>query len=72
MLAWGFRITLFVPNETWLETAAIPGVSAAVVVALVGGFYFVMVALTFWPTTREAKGEFYDAEPGEWKTRSEE
>lgn len=28
--------------------------------------------LTFWPTTREAKGEFHDEESGDWKAESEE
>lgn len=30
MIAWIFRITVFVPNESWFETASIPAVSGLV------------------------------------------
>lgn len=71
LVAWVFRITIFVPGESWLETAAIPGVPPEFVVAAVGVFYLAMAALTLLPTSREAKGEFYDQEAGDWKTDSE-
>lgn len=67
-LAWLFRITIFVPDETVFETAAVPGVPGAVVVLVVGVAYLGAVLLAMWPTTREAKGEFYGEEPGDWKT----
>jgi uncharacterized membrane protein len=66
-VAWLFRITVFVPNETWNNTASVPGVSGEIVVAAVGVFYLVVTVLTFWPQEREAKGEFYGEEPGDWK-----
>lgn len=68
LAAWIFRITVFVSGERWLETAAVPGVPGAVVVATVGAFYLAMVALAFWPTSREAKGEFHGEDSGDWKS----
>lgn len=66
-VAWLFRITIFVPNETWRETASIPGVSGEIVIGIIGAYYAVMTLLTFWPQEREAKGEFHGEEPGDWK-----
>ncbi|GAA5040536.1 DUF2270 domain-containing protein [Haladaptatus pallidirubidus] len=66
-VAWLFRITVFVPEETWHETASVPGVPGETVVVAVGIFYCAIMLLTFWRQSREAKGEFHGAEPGEWK-----
>jgi uncharacterized membrane protein len=68
LLAWLFRITVFVDGERPLETAAIPGVPGVVVVALVVVTYLGMVLLALWPTPRQAKGEFHGEEVGDWKT----
>ncbi|SIQ97568.1 Uncharacterized membrane protein [Haladaptatus litoreus] len=68
-VAWLFRITLFVPNEPWRETAAVPGVSGEIIVGIVGAFYLALILVTFWPRKREAKGEFHGEEPGDWKER---
>ena len=65
LLAWLFRITVFVPGERWLETAAVPGVPGLVVVVAIGTAY--VGALALWPTSRQAKGEFHGEEAGDWK-----
>lgn len=67
LLAWVFRITAFVPGETWLRTAALPGVPGTVVVGVVALFYVTAVGLTFLPGSRDAKGEFHGEEAGDWK-----
>lgn len=67
LAAWGFRITVFVGGQSWNETAAVPGVPGTAVVGVVGSYYFLAMVLAFWPTTREAKGEFHGERPGEWK-----
>ena len=67
VVAWLFRITAFVPKETPVETAAVPGISGEFVIAGVLCFYVATALLTFWPTKREAKGEFHGEKPGEWK-----
>lgn len=69
LLAWLFRITIFVPGEYPLETAAVPGVPGAVVVAVVGVTYLGTLLLALWPTPRQAKGEFHGEEVGDWKKR---
>ncbi len=66
-LAWLFRITIFVPDETWNETAAIPGIPGEIVVSIVGVFYVVLFVLTFWPRERKAKGEFHGKASDTWK-----
>ena len=68
LLAWLFRITIFVSGENPLETAAIPGVPGIIVVGLVGVLYLGASLLALWPTSRHAKGEFHGEEPGDWKT----
>lgn len=67
LLAWLFRITVFVPGERWIETASVPGVPATVVVVVVVGYYPALLGVTVRPTTRQAKGEYHDVNPGEWK-----
>lgn len=68
VLAWLFRITIFVSSENLLETAAVPGVPGIVVVGVVGMTYLGALLLALWPTSREAKGEFHGEEAGDWKT----
>ncbi|PSP97458.1 hypothetical protein BRC94_10170 [Halobacteriales archaeon QS_5_70_17] len=67
LLAWLFRITLFVPGEYWLETAAGSGVPGTIVVVAVGAIYLGALAVALWPTSRQAKGEFHGEEAGDWK-----
>ncbi|KYH26567.1 hypothetical protein HAPAU_16660 [Halalkalicoccus paucihalophilus] len=67
LLAWLFRISLFVPGERWVETAAMPGVPGTVVVGVVVLYYVVALVLTAWPSSRQAKGEYHGVEAGDWK-----
>jgi len=67
LVAWVFRITAFSGGGDWLAAAAIEAIPGAVVVAAVGAFYAAMLAVTFWPRERRAKGEFREGDPGEWK-----
>lgn len=67
LVAWLFRITLFVPNERWFETAAMPGVAGSTVVGVVLLYYAAALVVTAWPTPRQAKGEYHGVEAGEWK-----
>lgn len=48
LAAWAARITVFVPEETWTETAAIPGVPGEVVAACVGLLYLGFGGLAAW------------------------
>ncbi|WP_327052913.1 DUF2270 domain-containing protein [Halomicrococcus gelatinilyticus] len=68
LAAWVFRITAFTPpRKTWLEAAGIAYVPGAVVIALVGVFYAILVGIALWPRERHAKGEFREGDPDEWK-----
>lgn len=66
-VAWAFRITIFVPGERWLETAAIPGIPGEIVVGTVVLFYAIALLVAFGVRERRAKGEFYGEESGDWK-----
>lgn len=67
LVAWLFRISLFVPDEQWFETAAVPGISGIIVVITVLLYYLLALVMTLWPTSRQAKGEYHGVEPGTWK-----
>lgn len=67
LVAWLFRIMIFVPDEQWFETAAVPGIPGTVVVVVVGAYYLVNLAIMLWPSPRQAKGEYHGVEPGDWK-----
>ncbi|WP_231188134.1 DUF2270 domain-containing protein [Haladaptatus sp. DYF46] len=67
LVAWLFRISVFVPNESPLATAEVPGIPGGVVIGGVLLFYLSMAIVTFWPTRREAKGAFHGEEAGQWK-----
>lgn len=41
--AWTARITVFQPEESWRQTASLPGLSGEIVVAIVVAFYVVVV-----------------------------
>ena len=66
-IAWVLQITIFTPDSGWLETAAISSIPGEFVVIGVALFYIGALLLAFWPTSREAKGEFYGEDIGEWK-----
>lgn len=66
-IGWLFKITLFTPERRWQEAAEIPGVPGAAIAALLAALYVSLLVLAFWPAPREAMGEVYGEEAGEWK-----
>ena len=66
-LAWVFRITVYTPEQTWVQTASVPGISGELVAVVVAAFFLVTTVFTFWPRERHARGEFHGEETGEWK-----
>jgi uncharacterized membrane protein len=65
--AWAFRISLYTPDQSWVETASIPGLSGVLVAVSVVVFFVVITVFTFWPRERHARGEYHGNEPGNWK-----
>lgn len=58
VIAWVVRLTVFAPTSTgFVETATIGQLPGLVVLISVGIYYAVLVFLTFWPSSRKAKGE---------------
>lgn len=68
-LAWIAKITVFSPETAWTEAAALPGFPGPLVALSLGIFYAVLFVLSMSSGTREAKGEVYGEEPGEWKQK---
>ena len=71
-IAWVVKVTLFTPEQGWAEAAALPEVPGVVVAGALTVFYVGVAALAFWPGEREAMGEVYGVEPGDWKDESEQ
>ncbi|GAA0511737.1 Uncharacterized membrane protein [Halorubrum aquaticum] len=67
LVAWLFRITAFAPNESPLTTATIAGVPGTLVVTVIALYYATAVMIVLWPRDREAKGEFREGDPHDWK-----
>jgi uncharacterized membrane protein len=67
LVAWLFRITAFAPDERPLTTAAIAVVPGIIVAAVIAFYYLAAILLVLWPREREAKGEFEEGDPKEWK-----
>ncbi|MFC6720778.1 DUF2270 domain-containing protein [Halobacteriaceae bacterium SHR40] len=67
LVAWIFRISAFVSRQDWLATARIGRIPGIAVVAVVGVFYVVLLSIAFWPRERQAKGEFREGDPDDWK-----
>lgn len=67
LVAWLFRITAFAPDERALATASIAVVPGTLVVAVIALYYVVAVTIALWPRDREAKGEFREGSPDDWK-----
>ena len=67
--AWVVRLTVFTPPGSGVvETAAVGALPGALVLAAVGCFYLVVLALTLRRAPRRAKGEMQAAEAAEeWK-----
>ena len=70
LVAWLFRITAFAPNESPLTTATIAVIPGIVVLALVALYFITATVIVLWPRDRDAKGEFSEGDPGEWKESS--
>lgn len=70
LAAWVFKITAFSADGAWLDAAAVGVVPGSVVVSVVGLYYLAVVGIAVWPHPRQAKGEFSEADYGEW-TESE-
>jgi len=66
-VAWVFRVSLYTPNQSVLETASVPGVGGALVVGIVALFFVVVTAVAYWPHERDARGEFHGEVTGDWK-----
>lgn len=66
-VGWLFKVTLFTPDQTWQEAAALPGVSGRIAAIGLALFYVFLALLAFWPTQRQAMGEVYGEKVGEWK-----
>jgi uncharacterized membrane protein len=67
--AWIVRLTVFAGTSgSLIDTATVGRVSGGVIVAGVGLYYAIMVVATFWPSTRQAKGELQsDPDAEEWR-----
>lgn len=68
-VGWVFKITMFTPTGTWRHAAALPNLPGTVVIAAVALFYLAVATLAYWPAPRQAMGEVYGEEIGEWKRR---
>lgn len=66
LAAWLFKITAF-SSQPWSEVATVGSVPGIVVVGIIFVYYITAVVVAFWPQKRQAKGEFDEREPGEWK-----
>lgn len=66
LAGWIFRITVLSSGPV-SEVAALGTLPGIAILAAVGMFYIVAVAVTFWPHPRYAKGEFSEVDAGEWK-----
>lgn len=66
LAGWIFRITVLSSGPV-SEVAALGSLPGIVILAAVGMFSIVAVAVTVWPHPRYAKGEFGEVDAGEWK-----
>lgn len=66
--AWVVRLAVFVEGGSVVQMAAIGRIPGSVVIGLVAVYYAILVALTIWPTGRQAKGGLQEGEnTGEWQ-----
>ena len=66
--AWLVRLTVFTGTGGLIETAAIGRLPGTVVTVGVGCYYAVVVILTVWPRSRQAKGELQSRpDTEEWR-----
>lgn len=66
-VAWAFRVSIYTPGATWVQTASVPGIPGELVAGTVAAFFVVVTAFTYWPRERHARGEFHGEESGDWK-----
>ncbi|MEY7850806.1 DUF2270 domain-containing protein [Natrarchaeobius sp. A-rgal3] len=64
LLGWVFHVWAFNPDEPFLESAGLPGVSGTVVVTAVAVFYLALVVLAV-PLSAKERGESGEAEHGD-------
>ncbi|WP_058366997.1 DUF2270 domain-containing protein [Haloparvum sedimenti] len=68
VLAWIVRLTVFAaPSSDIVATAAVGQVPGKFVLATVGIYYATVLIVTFWPGSRQAKGELQSEPEEEWK-----
>jgi uncharacterized membrane protein len=60
LIAWLARITVFHPDETWRQTAAIPGLDGVKVVVFVVLFYVTVVGVALWSVRDVEVREFQE------------
>ncbi|MFP8954787.1 DUF2270 domain-containing protein [Natrialbaceae archaeon A-arb3/5] len=66
LLGWVFHIWAFNPDEPFLESAGLPGISGTVVVAAVGLYYITLLVLAV-PLSSKERGESGEADHGEFE-----
>jgi uncharacterized membrane protein len=72
LASWGLRITIFAPDGSAVfTTATIATIPGVVVIGVVVLFYVLMVAVAYWPTKRQAKGEKreFSEQTDQWRNR---
>ncbi|WP_415379221.1 DUF2270 domain-containing protein [Halosimplex sp. TS25] len=68
LASWIARVTVFAPEGSAVESAAIVSVPGTVIIGAVALFYAAAAAVALWPQDRESKGEFYERDQeGAWK-----
>ena len=69
LAAWLIRLTVFSdPMVGPVGAASIGRMPGEGVLVIVGGFYALVIGLTVWPASRQAKGELHEKENAdEWR-----
>lgn len=67
--AWLVRLTVFDSTGAGIRAAAaVGGIAGELVLAVAGVFYVVVLVVTVWPSSRQAKGELQaETDTEEWK-----
>ena len=66
LVAWLFRIHFISGMQDWPTSAAIGMIPGWIVTAMVGGFYLLLVGITFRPRVWQATGELRRSDVGAW------
>ena len=66
LIAWTFRIHFISGMQDWPGSAAIGMIPGWIVTAIVGGFYLLLVGITFRPRVWQATGELRRSDVGAW------